>query len=446
VRKSKYSHRAVVIIGVLLTGKGFRSWALTNGVFMKHLIILGIVIISAGSMSATVQAELSSEAQNVVDRCINYFSSSWKQSVSMNMDVEIAVSGNAAGTMPMIYKHQYVFKRDQDRMKITEETKVTDEQGELVPNGTVSLQYVADGDRYIQAEYFNSRDRYLVSTRKNAKPLVKLKSTSTEVGNFVDGKLDKIRSLEEWIKGDQSVRVLDSKEKVNGVKCHVVEADMPDGKLTAWIDPDRGYGAIKYVLRISGNYLFENGKRFRDGDPGVEELEIAVDSIEIDKFGDTFIPTSGKCTKTYTYSDGTQKITKMKVDRSNIELSPDFNDPNTFRVNLPDGITVYDEDVPGVRYEWRNGGIVKQVDKELVETITSTMHKEKEERSKETDQSVEDQEQIEKTIASKGKNSSKHISAQGNGAIWIWIVVVFVILGIAGVVAASRFRKKSVND
>ncbi len=152
-------------------------------------------------------------------------------------------------------------------------------------------------------------------------------------------------------------------ESIDNVPCFVLQGSTKYGRTTAWIAPEKGYKALKWSIEKKGDDLF-------DEKPITAEFWIATfEAVEFQQIEDFFVPTAGVFTLNQSYPDGKKFSAREDFAVSNIELNPDFNSVEAFKVNLPNGLRVYSEEAPGIRYKWQDGNVVPDIDRRNFEEI-----------------------------------------------------------------------------
>jgi hypothetical protein len=139
------------------------------------------------------------------------------------------------------------------------------------------------------------------------------------------------------------------------------------GKVKAWIAPKMGYSAAKWTIEK------KNPDLFSDKSITAESWIAAFDSVEFQEIDGRFVPVAGVFTLSDSYPDGQRYSTREQFTVSDIQLNPDFASMGAFRVDLPNGTRVYSPDAPGIRYKWKDGDVVADVDSHAFEEIDKTI-------------------------------------------------------------------------
>jgi len=188
-------------------------------------------------------------------------------------------------------------------------------------------------------------------------------------GGFLLGRMGSMGSasiMAEVMRDSDSLSLI-GQEKLGGSLCHIVSAETKYGTVTIWIAPEKGYNALKYVVRKSGRDILREGVRLED--EGITEWVEVVDSIDVRKIDGVFIPISGQLTGKGRAGDDWKSTDHIEVKRSKIILNPDFEALGAFKISFPEGTEVTHEDIPGRRFRWTNGKFVPDMDEYTVKNL-----------------------------------------------------------------------------
>ncbi|HUT30890.1 MAG TPA: hypothetical protein VMX13_13945 [Sedimentisphaerales bacterium] len=155
-------------------------------------------------------------------------------------------------------------------------------------------------------------------------------------------------------------------EEVDGVPCYVVQATGKYGQYKIWIDPTRGYNIRKAAMRKEVGDLFDDEKPLSADQ--TQFLEFTVHNIEVENVGGVWFPVGGRAEKHEVYK-GKEYRYQYSAHRSNIVWNPDFEALGAFRIDLPEGAYIRNDQEPGVRYEWRAGRIRPYFDHVVMDYI-----------------------------------------------------------------------------
>jgi rhodanese-related sulfurtransferase len=162
-------------------------------------------------------------------------------------------------------------------------------------------------------------------------------------------------------------RLLD--ETVDGVSCAVVAAATRHGAYNMWLDRTKGClpRKVQYIVGANDFHEYWDPIRFSevmmptpDGKQhgGTEDRGV-LDDIVYERIADTFVPVTGRFTRTDTYGE-TCLRSVYSYKRTEIDLNPRFEGSDAFVSDLPEGARITNTAVPksGVKYEWRGGKVV----------------------------------------------------------------------------------------
>lgn len=165
---------------------------------------------------------------------------------------------------------------------------------------------------------------------------------------------------------------------IGGRDCVVLEAVNSHGHYKVWMDPKRGCSIVRAVVtKGPGDIYFGKplesyrfGPAKEDGnasdarsDGRTMNAAIAkLENVRLERQGDVWVPVSADHEKILRFSDGVTNRVKVRCSVDHLEVAPDFDLMNAFRINVPDGTRVYIKEAPGIRYEWRSGKPVPSID------------------------------------------------------------------------------------
>jgi hypothetical protein len=182
--------------------------------------------------------------------------------------------------------------------------------------------------------------------------------------------------LGEFLKECGNPQVL-GEETVAGVRCQKVQAKTPYGTVGLWIAPEKGYNAmrISYAVREADDKISAKGPSLRDSD--LETISYEVETLEFQEVGGVFVPRSGRATSVTTYKTGQRTpyptlrtdASTVNIRLSEIDLHPDFEGLQAFKLPVPDGTLIQDVDYPGILYEVSGGQLVSHVDGKVIDAI-----------------------------------------------------------------------------
>ncbi|MHC4657328.1 MAG: hypothetical protein ACYS91_20255 [Planctomycetota bacterium] len=171
--------------------------------------------------------------------------------------------------------------------------------------------------------------------------------------------------------------IYDKKEKINGVACFILEGTSEYGKVTAWIAPEKGYSAMKWVIEKSSQSLFDNTPLSTKW-PSVEsgkDIFTLKELHEVKVEGKTvFVPKRAHFTHITNFRDVTKNVDEYEYQTSDIQINPDFEALGAFKIDFPEGTRVFNKDNPNLIFRWKNGKPV--ADAEATDTKDNVSQKE----------------------------------------------------------------------
>jgi hypothetical protein len=188
-------------------------------------------------------------------------------------------------------------------------------------------------------------------------------------GGFLRGRMGGIGSAPKMVEvmSDSGSLKLTGQETLGGSLCYIIEAKTKYGTFTVWIAPEKGYNALKYIVRKSGRDILRDDIHIED--QGITEWVEVVDSIDVRKIDGVFVPISGKLTGKARAGDDWESTDHVEVKRSEIVLNPDFEALGAFKISFPEGTEVTHEDIPGLRFRWTKGKFVPDMNEYLIKNL-----------------------------------------------------------------------------
>lgn len=225
-------------------------------------------------------------------------------------------------------------------------------------------QSLWNGKRFFFCQELKSRNSPSQITAITSSSPEKMKSILFEQNNgaFLEGRFWHNTYVGDWItvlENESKVLLKDKKELVDGHWCHMIKGYTRHGDYKLWIDPNNGYNIRRASIVIDNNDLAW-GKPLKSqhiGKAGKSWVKIVMEvkDVEIEKIGEHYFPLSGTFIRNISYDDGSSWIGKTVVKRRNVQWNPDFKALRAFRIDLPDGTIVLDDDSPGRRYQLLDG-------------------------------------------------------------------------------------------
>ncbi len=286
---------------------------------------------------------------------------SWQEFVAMK--VVIQSSGEIDGQrIPSISERTFIFRRDHNRAEWLGKKLEMDESGKVDLDNCHVIKTIMDGNAFARLTSgldrppigaFINRDKEFYSRFFNR--LIRHPMNGGPLWGRMVGNNQK--NVADLLIESASVNLHEKRENINGSVCYVVEATTRYGKVTAWIAPEKGYNALKWSIQK------EPGDLFNDGPVIVSSWLAEFVADDLQKVGDFWVTKAGCMTFSIGYNDEypvKTRITKYKYQLSDIQIDPDFEALEAFKIDFPDGTPVKIEQAPGVRYVWQDGKPVRR--------------------------------------------------------------------------------------
>ena len=145
-----------------------------------------------------------------------------------------------------------------------------------------------------------------------------------------------------------------------------MEGTSKHGKVTAWVAPDKNYAAIKWIVEKTGSN-FINDKPLTETELIFKNFQ--YDCNEFQLMGSNFIPAKVTFVSESKYKNGNSDSVHIIYSISDVQLNPDFNALGAFKIDLPEGTRITIPESPGIKYVWKDGKAVPDVDGQTFEEI-----------------------------------------------------------------------------
>jgi len=328
--------------------------------FKKSFLFLGAGFILLSIACGLVRAQ----DPNAAEVLGHYKESlSWLQSVSMKVDVIMQLDPNREGQHFPRSEAHFVHRRDGSRCEWIGEGMALDDKGKIIVESHSLIKSIFTGEKciqvsgppeglglpfgaFIRSSNFEDEQKSQFEDPRLAGPL-----NGNIFGNSHKGVAELLS-----VANDFALR--SGMETINGVSCYVLEGTTNYGRVTAWIAPEKGHNALKWVIDKKPTDFFNETRR-SDKWPGSGRWTATLDSVEVQNIGGVFVISGGVFTHITEYK-GKTTVSLNKCKRTEIDLNPDFEALGAFKLNLPDGTRVHIKEYPGVRYKWQNGKIEPQ--------------------------------------------------------------------------------------
>jgi hypothetical protein len=202
---------------------------------------------------------------------------------------------------------------------------------------------------------------------------------------YFSGDMEPISAV---LRDSEEIKVRESMEAVGNSLCYVIEAKGKHGKYAVWIDPEHGYNIAKAKVHKTGHDLVYG--EVMDTNPPqwipqlkmyqqkATELAFSLDNVRFEKVNDVWVPMELNIESRDVFNKERTIATKNCLKRTHIDINPDFEAIGAFVVHIPNGTKISVPEIPGgVRYEWRDGRVIADIDKLIFDVIESAIKEEK---------------------------------------------------------------------
>jgi hypothetical protein len=329
-----------------------------------------------------VTCGLSQEHEMKGIEVLEHYKASISYLESVSMKIAIHVDSNDSHLFPQTL--DFVFRSDMqtDRAEWLGKQMIYKEDGEIDVTESMSIKDIADGNMYISmegdrfaSEIPGSRVILFNDYKKRLKDLME----NPNYGGALFGRMygSNYKSVADLLTDSPNLIIHSSREILDGVTCVVLEGTSKYGKATAWIAPDKGYNALKWTIEKTPQHLFNNApikSKHWQVTYGVREFhEININSKT------TYVPKRAHCVHSIDVRKGPKNIDHYEYETSDIQLEPDFESLGAFKIDLPNGIRVYNRDFDAVPFVWQDGKPIPYVKRELLDVLEIEINQVKDE-------------------------------------------------------------------
>jgi len=306
---------------------------------------------------------------------------SYVPSISMHIVANIHSTDSAYSNETL----DFVFRRDgdNDRAEWVGKRLLYGKDAELDSSRSSFIKDIADGHMYVGLEGArlaegSASNRRIVLQYKYQERVKDLLENPNNGGPLLGNMYGSAhKSVADLLTESADLHVHDEHETIGGIDCLVFEGTSKNGKVTAWIAPDKGYSAMKWVIGKSSSHLFD-GTEIATRWP---DMKSGLFSFEVKEFREiagaegsmTYVPTLATFTHTTSMRDGSESVDQYEYKVSDIQVKPDFGALGAFKIEFPEGTRVFNKDIPGIRFHWKDGrpaaivdgGFLVDMDKEI---------------------------------------------------------------------------------
>lgn len=391
---------------------------------------------------------------------------SYSQSVSMKIltdvdsfDVDINNERHPSDEEIFPQKIDVVFRRDRhnNRVEWLGKRLVFGLQNKVDLGSSRVVKTIADGNIFVdlQADSLSDEDKY-GSRIMLLHNYIERQGTllgSPNRGGPLFGKMygSNYKSVADSLGQSSDLYIYDKKENINGVACFILEGTSEYGKVTAWIAPEKGYNAMKWVIEKSPHHLFNNtaiSKQWPSVKSGkdiftLKELhEVKVDGRTV------FVPKRANFTHVTNFLDGTKNVDEFEYQTSDIQIKPDFEALGAFKIDFPDGTRVFNQDFPNLSYRWEKGKPVTMVNQQFLDNLDSQIEQITSDVNTKSAEATDTKDNVSQKEPPAGadtkldtpKTERELLSESGSSLTVLLIPIGLVIIGAIGWLAFRRLR------
>jgi len=191
------------------------------------------------------------------------------------------------------------------------------------------------------------------------------------------------KSLADIIRAADTARVRAGTERIGDSDCYVIEAKGDNGRYTVWLDPQHGYHIARVKAektvgdivwgnnRLSGT---EEHKDPSDKDPNnfiasTAGHQVTVDDVSFKKIEGVWAPVEAVTQVRISFTNGDATRWKTHLRILEVDLNPDFDATDAFVANIPDGTTIIMPEARGIRYTYRGGQLVANINESILDVL-----------------------------------------------------------------------------
>lgn len=306
-----------------------------------------------------------SQTSDTADVLARYRESlSYFRSVSLRAVVTVNSTSGAPGLFPQTLDYVFRYDNHTHRAEWVGRQLIRGKDGQVDPWASTFIKEIADGSMCVSLESDRLVDEGDRSRRVilwyNYQERLKHLCENPNYGGPLFGRMygSGYRSVADLLAGSPDLHIRSEREAVNGVVCLVLEGRSPQGRVAAWIAPEKGYSAVKWSIEKRSHDLFDEvpiSTRWPEVESGLVSLEVK-ELQEIPVEGKrVYIPRLATFTHVTSMRAGTKNTNNYEYKVNDIQVKPDFASLGAFKIELPEGIRVFNRDTPDVRFYWKDG-------------------------------------------------------------------------------------------
>ena len=159
-----------------------------------------------------------------------------------------------------------------------------DNDGNILPKLKRMVRAVCNQDYWVSLRHHNPEQKYvpeaiLYSDSEKMHTLIEGRFYSPLYGGPIEGRYNgsNHKSVANMLIESGNVSMSEKQEMINGISCYVLKATTKYGEVAAWIAPEKGYNAIKWIIskRV--------GQFYRSTTPAEDEFNLWEAEFEADE-------------------------------------------------------------------------------------------------------------------------------------------------------------------
>lgn len=303
----------------------------------------------------------------------------WAECVAMEVTIK-SEDRNPIGGRPKFVQKRLNIRRQGDLYESKGYSWLADEQGRIDMTSE-NVQYdLCNGQFFLSYYAHGPRPRAVVvnrSWRQRLQEMVDYPPLGPLSGRFGG---TKHQGLAQVLAKAQDLR-LGEGAIVNGIECHALEATSQYGKMTVWLAPGKGYNCVRCIWKSAGQDLVDDipyEQRWPElKGKGTTTIFECKEFLQVTDAKGTsfFVPSCASLEmRVEPRSPGLDAVDFVEHYLvTNVDLKPDFASLGAFRADVPDGTHVIVVEEPGLRYIWRNGKVVPDLENWSVDQIDAVV-------------------------------------------------------------------------
>jgi hypothetical protein len=323
------------------------------------MTVFGLSISLCGDL-VLGQSAMSPDAAAIIERYRQ--SLSWMESISMKIDIKSVPTGlsdkGPSGA-------SLLFRYDHGRAEWRGRTFLYDKDGNVDPNVNLEISEIFSDNRYIAYDTPVNKPLTRAFVSNNASDHLQSALDDSGKGGPLWGRIygNNCKNIADLLAESSGLAV--SEEIINDVNCYLLQGTSKYGNVAAWIAPQMGYSALKWSIeKRKGLDLLD------DKLSPMDSWAAVFDSVRFQEINGRFVPTTGVLVHTMVPDKEFGKVVvREDYTVSDIQLNPTFDSMGAFKADFSNGLRIYAEESPGIRYKWNNGAVVADIDGQTFEEI-----------------------------------------------------------------------------